>query len=62
LPALPPTSLRRHISNAPAAPEQPGKLEIPAWRALVRYGMTISHVADLYRLPVEAIERVRRKT
>jgi hypothetical protein len=66
LPILPPAPLRQKIADAPAAAEQPAALDIPVKsrarvRTLVKYGMSVSQVADLYRVPVETIERILRK-
>jgi hypothetical protein len=42
------------------APEIPVE-KLARLRTLVKYGMSISQVADLYRVPVETIERILRK-
>lgn len=49
------------------APKPPPGVEIPAAqlariRTWVKYGMTAAQVAEVYRVPVGAIERVLRKT
>jgi hypothetical protein len=61
LPVLPATAIRR-----PGTLEEPTAPQISAQklarvRTLVRYGMTVSQVADLYRVPVETIERILHK-
>ena len=43
-----------------AAPDIPEK-EAARLRTLVKYGMTVSQVADLYRVSVETIERILQK-
>jgi hypothetical protein len=65
LPILP-APIRHETVEAPVSPERPSAPEIPVKersrvRTLVKYGMSISQVADLYRVPVETIERVLRK-
>ena len=63
LPALPPAPIRQEkLDAAPAS----AALEIPARkrahvRALVKYGMTMQQVAELYGVPVETVERLFRK-
>jgi hypothetical protein len=66
LPVLPPTPLRQQTVDAPSRPEPATAPDIPAkqWarlRTLVKYGMTVSEVADVYRVPVETIERILQK-
>ncbi len=66
LPILPPARLRQKTADAPAAAEQPAAPEIPVnkrsrVRTLVKYGMSVSQVADLYRVPAATIERILRK-
>jgi hypothetical protein len=66
LPILPSAQIRDETTDAPAAPERPAAPEIPVKkrprvRTLVKYGMSITQVADLYRVPVETIERILRK-
>ena len=63
---LPPAPVHQKTADAPVSPEQPAAPEIPVKkrarvRTLVKYGMSVSHVADLYRVPVETIERILRK-
>jgi hypothetical protein len=65
LPILP-TPIRQKTADAPVSPEQPAAPEIPVnkrprVRTLVKYGMSVSQVADLYRVSAETIERVLRK-
>ena len=65
LPALPPATIRRETADTPAVPEERTAPEAPAkklarLRTLLKYGMTVSQVADLYRVPVETIERIRK--
>jgi hypothetical protein len=60
LPILPPAPIRQETVDAPVTPEQRHAPEIPAKkrarvRTLVKYGMSVSQVADLYRVPVETI-------
>jgi hypothetical protein len=66
LPILPPAPIRHETVDAPATAERPAAPEIPVKkrarvRTLVKYGMSVSQVADLYRVPVETIERILRK-
>jgi hypothetical protein len=66
LPILQPARIRQEAVEAPAAMEPATAPEIPAkksarLRTLVNYGMTVSQVADVYRVPVETIERILRK-
>jgi hypothetical protein len=63
LPSLPSAPLRQETINAPTISEQPMAPEVPAkrlarLRTLLKYGMTVSQLADLYRVPVETIERI----
>lgn len=63
LPILPPAPIRQQTVDAPVAPEQRHAPEIPIKkrarvRTLVKYGMSVSQVADLYRVPVETIELI----
>jgi hypothetical protein len=56
----------RETVNLPATPEPATAPDIPAKKAarvrtLVKYGMTVSQVADIYGVPVEAIERIIQK-
>ena len=60
LPILPPAPIRQETVDAPVTPEQRHAPEIPVKkrarvRTLVKYGMSVSQVADLYRVPVETI-------
>jgi hypothetical protein len=65
LPTLPSAPLRQE-TNAPTTSQQPtapqifGK-KLARLRTLLKYGMTVSQLADLYRVPVETIERILRK-
>jgi hypothetical protein len=67
LPALTPVPIRQETADVPAAPKQPAAPdEIAAKksarvRTLVKYGMTISQVAQLYRVPVETIAGILRR-
>jgi hypothetical protein len=66
LPILPPTPIRHETVDAPVSPERPAAPEIPAKklaqaRTLMKYGMSASQVADLYRVPVATIERILHK-
>jgi len=65
LPVLPTAAIRHETVNASATSEQPRAPQIPArksarLRTLLKYGMTVSQLADLYRVPVETIERIRK--
>ena len=66
-PILPTAPIRQKIVDGPVSPEPLASPEIPVkkltrLRTLVKYGMSISQVADLYRVPVETIEQILRKT
>jgi hypothetical protein len=66
LPILPPAPIRQETVNASATSEPATALEILAkksarLRTLVKYGMTISQVAEVYQVPIETIERMLRK-
>ena len=66
LPVLPPAPIRQRTVDAPTTPEPATAPDIPAkkWarlRTLVKYGMTISRVAEVYRVPVETIVRILQK-
>ena len=63
LPILPPAPIRQQTVEAPIPPEQRHAPEIPVKkrarvRTLVKYGMSPSQVADLYRVPIETIELI----
>ncbi len=63
LPILPPAPIREQTVDAPVTPEQRHAPDIPVkkrarLRTLVQYGMSVSQVADLYRVPVETIELI----
>ena len=57
---LPVAGSKRWTVSRSAAPEIPVKNRARI-RTLVKYGMSVSEVADLYRVPVERIERILRK-
>jgi hypothetical protein len=66
LPVFPPTPIRQETVNASATSEPATVAEIPAkisarLGTLVKYGMTISQVAEVYQVPIETIERMLRK-
>ena len=66
LPVLPPTPIRQETVNASATSEPATVAEIPAkksarLRTLVKYGMTVSQVAEVCQVPIETIERMLRK-
>jgi hypothetical protein len=66
LPILPPTPIRQETVDAPATSQPATAPDIPAkklarLRTLMKYGMTTSQVADVYRVPVETIERILQK-
>ena len=62
-----PVPIRQQTADMPATPKQrPALDEIAAKksarvRTLVKYRMTVSQVAQLYRVPVEPIEGILRK-
>jgi hypothetical protein len=63
LPILPPAPIRQETVDAPVTPEQRQAPEIPVKkrarvRTLVKYGMSVSQVADVYRVPIEMIELI----
>jgi hypothetical protein len=67
LPTLQPAPIRQQTADAPTRTAPMAAPDIPATnasrlRTLVEYGMTVSQVADLYRVPVETIERILQKT
>jgi hypothetical protein len=45
----------------PAAPDEIAAKKSARVRTLVKYGMTISQVAQLYRVPVETIASILRR-
>jgi hypothetical protein len=66
LPILPPAPIRQQTVEAPVTSEPATAPDISAKKAahvrtLVKYGMTVSQVADLYGVPVETIERILQK-
>jgi hypothetical protein len=66
LPILSPTSIRHEEIEAPISSKRQTVPDIPAKkfariRALVKYGMTVAQVAELYGVPVEAIKPILRK-
>jgi hypothetical protein len=67
LPVLPPAPIRQESVNVSATSEPATAPKIPAnksarLRTLVKYGMTISQVAEVYQVPIETIERMLRKS
>ena len=66
LPILAPAPIRQEMVDASVSPASPTTPEIPIkksahLRTLVKYGMPISQVADLYGVPVETIQAMLRK-
>ena len=66
LPVLHPTPIRQETVSASAILEAATVPEIPAkksshLRTLLKYGMTVSQVAEVYQVPIETIERMLRK-
>ena len=66
LPILAPAPMRQEVADASVSPENPTTPEIPIKKAahlwtLVKYGLLISQVADLYGVPVETIRAMLRK-
>ena len=66
LPVLPPAPICQETVNASATSEPATAAEIPAkksarLRTMVKYGMTVSQVAEVYQVPIETIERMLRK-
>ena len=66
LPALSTAPIRQETVNASATLEPVPMPEISAkrlarLRTLVKYGMTVSQVAEVYGVPVETIERLLRE-
>jgi hypothetical protein len=62
LPIVSPGPIRREGVDAPARSEPPSAPEIPPkklahLRTLVNYGMTVSQAAQVYKVPVETIQR-----
>ena len=58
--------IRQEVADASVGPESLTTSEIPIkkpayLRTLVKYGMSISQVADLYGVPVETIRAMLRK-
>ena len=67
LPILSSAPIRQETVNAPATSQAPTAPDTPAKKAarvrtLVKYGMTVSQVADVFDMPVETIERILQKT
>jgi hypothetical protein len=63
LPILPLAPIRQETVDAPATPDHRHAPKIPVKkrarvRTLVKYGMSPSQVADLYRVPIETIELI----
>jgi hypothetical protein len=66
LPILPAAPIRQETVDAPSTPEPATAPEIPAkkfaqLRTLVKYGMTVSQIAEVYRVPVKMIEQILQK-
>jgi hypothetical protein len=66
LPALPTAPIRQETVNAPATLEPVPAPEISAkklarLRTLVKYGMTVSQVAEVYGVPVQKIEELLQR-
>src|ERR1700759_1740861 len=66
LPILASAPIRQEVANMSVSPESPTTPEIPIkkpahLRTLVKYGMSISQIADLYGVPVETIRAMLRK-
>ena len=66
LPILASAPIRQEVADASVSPESPTIPEIPIkkpahLRTLVKYGMSISQVADLYGVPVETIRAMLQK-
>jgi hypothetical protein len=66
LPILASAPIRQEVADTSMSPESPTTSEIPIekpayLRTLVKYGMSISQVADLYGVPVETIRAMLRK-
>jgi hypothetical protein len=60
-----PSPVRHDEPESPVTPAPPAR-EIPRSqfariRTLARYGMTVSQVAEVYKVPVGEIERILRK-
>jgi hypothetical protein len=58
--------IRQQTLDPPATSEPAMAPDIPAkkfaqLRSRVEYGMTVSQVADVYRVPVDTIERILQK-
>jgi hypothetical protein len=67
LPVLASPPIRHEIVDIPAASAPPAAPKIsprksPHIRTLVKYGMTVAQVAELYGVPVETVERLLRKS
>jgi hypothetical protein len=67
LPILSPAPIRQETVNAPATSQAPTAPDTPAKKAarvrtLMKYGMTVSQVADVFDRPVQTIERILQKT
>ena len=66
LPILASALICQEVADASVSPESPITPEIPIKKAahlrtLVKYGMSISQIADLYGVPVETIRAMLRK-
>ena len=65
LPVLPPAAIRPDTVAAPTPSTSQPSVEIPSrksarLRSLVKFGMTVSQVAEVYGVPVETIEQLLR--
>jgi hypothetical protein len=63
----PPAALEVEEVGTPITPEEQVRPEIPASkfahiRTLVKYGMTVSQIAEVYGVAVSAIERVLKRS
>ena len=59
----PPAPARRDLPQRPVAPPPDGiqRSQFARIRTLVKYGMTVAQVAEVYRVSVGEIERLLRK-
>jgi hypothetical protein len=66
LPILAPAPIRHEVADASMSSESPTTPQIPIekpahLRILVKYGMSISQVVELYGVPIETIRAMLRK-